>query len=76
MLPEEIGTLNELINAVKLEGIETYLTDNFIISNSKTIKITKYKYQCIYKGRIIGVSEVSKITGIKKDTIYHLVFGK
>ena len=33
---------NELINAVKLEGIETYLTDNFIISNSKTIKITKY----------------------------------
>ena len=33
---------NELAKATKLDGIETYLTDNFIISNSKTIKITKY----------------------------------
>lgn len=35
------------------------------------------KYECIYKGRTIGISEVSKITGIKKDTIYHkLIRGK
>lgn len=26
----------------KIDGIETYLTDNYIVSNSKTIKITKY----------------------------------
>lgn len=26
----------------KIDGIDTYLTDNYIISNSKTIKITKY----------------------------------
>ena len=35
------------------------------------------KYECIYEGRIIGISEVAKITGIKKDTIYHkLIRGK
>lgn len=32
----------ELETAIKLDGIDTYLTDNYIISNSKTIKITKY----------------------------------
>lgn len=26
----------------KIEGLDTYLTDNYIVSNSKTIKITKY----------------------------------
>ena len=35
------------------------------------------KYECTYEGRTIGISEVSKITGIKKDTIYHkLIRGK
>lgn len=32
----------ELENSIKLAGIDTYLTNNYIISNSKTIKITKY----------------------------------
>ena len=35
------------------------------------------KYECIYEDRIIGISEVAKITWIKKDTIYHkLIRGK
>lgn len=35
---------NELLDAktTKIAGTETYLTENYIISNSKTIKITRY----------------------------------
>lgn len=33
---------SELENAFKLDGIDTYLTKNYIISNSKIVKITKY----------------------------------
>lgn len=42
-------------NVIKLDDIDTYLTDNYIISNSKYIKITKYdEIQWIYQERPVG----------------------
>jgi len=39
----------------KIDGLDTYLTDNYIVSNSKTIKITKYSdVVWIYLARPMG----------------------
>ena len=45
-------------NVIKLKGIDTYLTDNYIISNSKTLKITKYEeIAWIYVAKPMGTVE-------------------
>jgi len=42
-------------DVVKLKGIETYLTENYIISNSKSLKITKYdEIKWTYVAKPIG----------------------
>lgn len=48
----------------KIDGIDTYLTDNYIVSNSKTIKITKYSdIVWTYLARPIGTVNQQVIIG-------------
>lgn len=48
----------------KIDGIDTYLTDNYIVSNSKTIKITKYSDMVwTYLARPIGTVNQQVIIG-------------
>ena len=49
----------------KLKGIETYLTNNYIISNSKYLKITRYdEIDWIYLSRARGTASQQAITNI------------
>lgn len=51
----EIKKELQAVSAIKLKGIETYLTKNYIISNSKFLKITKYdEITWIYLAQPIG----------------------
>jgi len=47
-------------DAIKLEGIETYITDNYIISNNGRIAITKYSdIYWIYPTKLRGMHSVT-----------------
>ncbi len=57
----------ELLNAKtrKIDGIETYLTENYIVTNAKVIRITKYKdIVWTYPAKTVGTVSQKSMIGI------------